>query len=52
LIDMIEGRAQADGTDELRPLTAQPRVMRKLLEVSIGIASMGTLAAGVLAAGQ
>jgi hypothetical protein len=52
LIDMIEGRVQADGIDTTPPLAAHPRVMRKLLEVSIGVASMGTLAGGVLALGQ
>jgi hypothetical protein len=52
LIDMIEGRVQADGTPQLQPLAARTKVMRKLLEVSIGVASMSTLAGGVLAVGQ
>lgn len=46
---MIEGRVQADGTLEVGPHTARPEVIRQLLVLSIGLASLGTLAGGVMA---
>jgi hypothetical protein len=46
---MIEGRVQADGTLEVGPHTARPEVIRQLLVLSIGLASLGTLAGGFLA---
>jgi hypothetical protein len=48
LIATIEGRAKADGTYASSSLTAPPWVQRRLLEVCLGVAALGTVASGVL----